>query len=296
MRDAQVHGEAAMPDEDAWTLENVPGPDVTDKQTVLNLAMMASDAYVFDRMDPAWHNPTGGFNHSKAFGWEAYGLRGHIFADQNNSTIVVAIKGTEKGKDFLQTFSPPEIDSLKAALDGAGTSTKDKINDNLFFSCCCAQQGNILWHQVCSCATNTYQCDKNCLIRELVSEDHYYRATLDLYGNVTELYPSSVVWLTGHSLGGALSSLLGLTYGHPAVTFEAPPDALAAERLGLPLPPGSRSHHQRIFTGASHFGNTADPVYMGACHSSYSLCSMWGYSFESQCHTGTRCVYDTVGD
>jgi putative lipase involved disintegration of autophagic bodies len=124
--------------------------------------------------------------------------------------------------------------SSTAAFDGAGTSTKDKINDNLLFSCCCAQQGHLLWRQVCQCATNTYQCDKNCLIRELMAEDQYYRATLDLYGNVTALYPSSNIWLTGHSLGGALSSLLGLTYGHPTVTFEAPPDALAAERLGKP--------------------------------------------------------------
>ena len=93
-----------------------------------------------------------------------------------------------------------------------------------------------------------------------------------------------------------MSSLLGLTYGHPAVTFEAVPDALAAERLGLPLPPASTSHQTRSDTGAYHFGNTADPVFMGSCHSSYSLCSMWGYAFESQCHTGSRCVYDTVKD
>lgn len=80
------------------------------------------------------------------------------------------------------------------------------------------------------------------------------------------------------------------------MTFEAPPDALAAERLGLPLPPGSSSHHTRPHTGASHFGNTADPVYMGSCNSLLSLCSIWGYAFESQCHTGARCVYDTVTD
>jgi lipase ATG15 len=186
--------------------------------------------------------------------------------------------------------------SSTAAFDGAGTSTKDKINDNLLFSCCCAQQGHLLWRQVCLCATNTYQCDKNCLIRELIAEDQYYRATLDLYSNVTAIYPSSNIWLTGHSLGGALSSLLGLTYGHPTVTFEAPPDALAAERLGLPLPPGCNSYQTRLYTGAYHFGNTADPVYMGSCHSSTSLCTMWGYAFESQCHTGMRCVYDTIND
>jgi lipase ATG15 len=296
LRNAQIQGRPLVLGEAAWTLETVSGPNVTDRQTVLNLALMASDAYVPNVGDPAWLNLTSGFNRSQSFGWDTYGIRGHVFTDQDNSTIVVAIKGTERG----QPLSPPCMRltaySLTAAFDGAGTSTKDKINDNLFFSCCCAQQGHFLWHQVCSCATNTYQCDKDCLIRELIAEDHYYRATLDLYSNVTELYPNSTIWLTGHSLGGALSSLLGLTYGHPAVTFEAPPDALAAERLGLPLPPGAASHQRRLHTGASHFGNTADPVYMGSCSSAYSLCSMWGYAFESQCHTGTRCVYDTVTD
>ncbi|ERF71576.1 hypothetical protein EPUS_00565 [Endocarpon pusillum Z07020] len=279
LRNAQYQGQTADLEAAEWISEHVPGPNVTDKQTVLNLAVMASDAYVPASDDPAWLNWTGGFNRSRSFGFQSDGIRGHIFADQGNSTIVIAIKGTER-----------------AIFEGAGTSTNDKINDNLLFSCCCAQQGHWFWHQVCSCATNTYQCDKNCLIRELIAENHYYRATLDLYSNVTELYPDSTIWLTGHSLGGALSSLLGLTYGHPAVTFEAPPDALAAERLGLPLPPGSISHHTRSHTGVSHFGNTADPVYMGSCDSLLSLCSIWGYAFESQCHTGARCVYDTVTD
>lgn len=183
-----------------------------------------------------------------------------------------------------------------AVFEGAETSTKDKINDNLFFSCCCAQQGHYLWHQVCSCATNTFQCDGNCLIRELMSEDNYYRAAIDLYINAKKLYPESTIWLTGHSLGGVLASLLGLTFGHPAVTFETPPDALAARRLGLAPPPGSASQQARKYTGIYHIGNTADPIYMGSCSSPYSLCSLWGYAFESQCHTGSRCVYDTVKD
>lgn len=297
LRSTQLQVQSPVLEEEAWILDNVAGPNISDQQTVLNLATMASEAYLSDTADPKWLNLTGGYNRSQSFGWQASGIRGHVFADQDNSTIVIAIKGTEEGQLFLNICKAWKLaHSSIAAFDGAGTSTKDKINDNLFFSCCCAQQGHFSWHQVCACATDTFQCDKNCLIKELISKDHYYRATLELYGNVTELYPASNIWLTGHSLGGSLSSLLGLTYGHPAVTFEAVPDAMAAERLGLPLPPASKSHQTRSDTGAYHFGNTADPVFMGSCHSSYSLCSMWGYAFESQCHTGSRCVYDTVKD
>ena len=36
-----------------------------------------------------------------------------------------------------------------------------------------------------------------------------------------------------------MSSLLGQTYGLPAVTFVTPPKALRAGRLGLPSPPSS---------------------------------------------------------
>ena len=44
------------------------------------------------------------------------------------------------------------------------------------------------------------------------------------------MYPTSDIWLVGHSLGGALASLLGTTFGLPAVAFEAPGERLAAAR------------------------------------------------------------------
>ena len=40
----------------------------------------------------------------------------------------------------------------------------------------------------------------------------------------------------GHSLGGALASLVGVTFGVPVVAFEAPAERLAAHRLHLPSP------------------------------------------------------------
>jgi lipase ATG15 len=76
----------------------------------------------------------------------------------------------------------------------------------------------------------------------------------NLYNNVTYMYPNANIWLvgafpsfyiymkpvhtlsSGHSLGGALSSLLGATFGVPVVTFEAPAERMAARRLHLPSP------------------------------------------------------------
>lgn len=274
-------GMMAVLDASAWTMDQVSAPDITDKETVLNLAYMTADAYVEDESQPDWEDVGAPFNKSLDFGWQSDGLRGHIFADETNSTVVIGLKGT-----------------TAAVFDGDGTTTNDKTNDNLYFSCCCAQQGQWTWHQVCDCASGTYQCNNTCVTQELWEENRYYTAVKELYSNVTDIYPKANIWLTGHSLGGGMSSLLALTYGLPAVTFEAVPEALAASRLGLPMPPGSDSKtpQMRKYTGTYHFGHTADPVYMGSCNGATASCSFAGYALETQCHTGYECVYDVVAD
>ncbi|KAF3482001.1 uncharacterized protein GIQ15_04760 [Arthroderma uncinatum] len=264
-----------------WTIDEVPGPDVSDRLTILNLAKMTANAYIQKPGSAEWmslgHAP---WKHSNRFGWENDGLRGHIYADKGNDTIIIALKGTSA-----------------ALFDGEETTTNDKINDNLFFSCCCGQGGQYFWRQVCDCYTSTFTCNITCVASSLRSENRYYRAALDLFANVTELYPTSNIWLAGHSLGGAVSSMLGRTYGLPAVTFEAVPEALPISRLGLPVPPGGDPFAPETeYTGSFHFGHTADPVYMGSCNGATSICTLGGYAMESACFTGKRCVYDTVQD
>jgi len=50
------------------------------------------------------------------------------------------------------------------------------------------------------------------------------------------MFPNANIWLIGHSLGGSLASLLGITFGVPVVTFEPPGERMAAQRLHLPSP------------------------------------------------------------
>lgn len=278
---AEVHGTAATLPSSAWTEDEVAGPNITDKETIISFAKMAHNAYTHEAGTGEWQEVGGGFNYTEDFGWEKDGLRGHIFADKDNGTVVIGLKGTSM-----------------AIFDGAETTGNDKLNDNLFGSCCCGQGGPYGWKQVCDCMTNTYTCNSTCLVKSLRQKSHYYFAARDLYHNVTERYPNSDVWLSGHSLGGVVGSLLGLTYGLPVMTFEAYPDAMAASRLGLPTPPGYRigAHQSRPSTGIHHFGHTADPIFMGTCDGSTSLCTIAGYALQSQCHTGQTCIYDTVGD
>ncbi|GAB1200127.1 Putative lipase atg15 [Aspergillus pseudonomiae] len=281
LRAARSSGSAVVLSPSEWVMDTLAGPDVTHKESVLTFAKMTANDYIEEPGTEDWQDVHGHFNYSSSFGWRGDGLRGHIYADKTNRTIVISLKGT----------SP-------ALFDGAGTTTNDKVNDNLFFSCCCGQGGSYLWRQVCDCQTSAYKANLTCITEAMNDENRYYRAALDLYSNVTELYPEANVWLTGHSLGGAMSSLVGLTYGIPVVTFEAVPEALPAARLGLPSPPGYDSRHpqSRRYTGAYHFGHTADPVYMGTCNGVSSVCTWGGYAMESACHTGQMCVYDTVED
>ncbi|OSS53630.1 hypothetical protein B5807_00512 [Epicoccum nigrum] len=277
----RMRGKAVQLAAEDWTIDEVPGPNVTDKGTVLTFARMASDAYILEPGTGDWEDVKGGFNYTEDFGWQSDGLRGHIFADTENSTVVIGLKGT----------SP-------AMFDGSETTTNDKINDNLFFSCCCGQGGQFLWRQVCDCQTTAYTCNSTCLVTALREKNRYYYAAQDLYHNVTALYPHAEVWFAGHSLGGAVSSFLSLTYGHPALTFEAVPEAMPAARLGLPTPPGHQigSMQQRKMTGGFHFGHTADPIFMGQCNTASSVCTIGGYALQSVCHTGKKCTYDTVKD
>lgn len=267
-----------------WTLDNVQEPDIADKQTVLSLARMANDAYYAAPGKGQWQDVGNGYNYTDDYGWEADGLRGHVFADTNNKTVIISMKGT----------SLPFVDPR-------GSISNDKLNDNLLFSCCCGQGGRWLWHQVCSCQTDYHVGNSTCLTEEIRRKTRYYHLALHIYHNVTETYPESDVWMVGHSLGGSVASLVGYTVGAPAVTFEAAAEAMAAYRLGLPTPPGFRlgnnTEDMEVWkSGTYHFGHTADDIYMGRCNAWNSVCTLGGYAMEAKCHTGSICTYDTVAD
>ncbi|KAF2425314.1 alpha/beta-hydrolase [Tothia fuscella] len=277
----RMRGKALALDASEWTVDELPGPNITDKETVLSMARIAANAYVAEHSDAEWLDVGGGFNYTEDFGWENDGLRGHIFADTENSTVVIGLKGT-----------------TPAVFDGSDTTTNDKINDNLFFSCCCGQGGHLSWRQVCDCQTSAYKCNSTCVVEALRNKNRYYYAAREIYRNATLLYPNANFWLSGHSLGGSTSSLVALTYGIPVVTFEAPGEAMPAQRLGLPTPPGYSigEHQKRPITGGFHFGHTADPIYMGTCNTLAAVCTIAGYAMQSRCHTGGTCTYDTVKD
>lgn len=262
-----------------WIDETLVAPNVTDKESVIALALMSSDAYVQIPYTGDWRNVTEPWNDTESigFGWDGTGLRGHVFYNEIENIVVLSIKGTSA-----------------QGLPGIGddeTTASDKLNDNLLFSCCCGRV-SYLWNTVCDCYIKSKTCDESCLEKELRREDRYYQAVIDIYMDVLEEHPNAAIWLTGHSLGGALASLVGRTFGHPVVAFEAPGELLASKRLHLPFPPGLPSYLEGVW----HFGHTADPIFIGTCNGASSSCSIAGYAMETSCHTGKVCIYDVVKD
>ncbi|KAJ4480640.1 Alpha/Beta hydrolase protein [Lentinula edodes] len=272
----------------SWDIIHLDGPDVRDINTLAQLARMSGNAYVLGPSGKNWYELDGAWNISFPFGYEDAqdGFRGHVFLSSDNSTIVLAIKGT--------TLQGP-------------TSKKDKFNDNLLFSCCCARVDfSWIFHQVCDCYSGSWKCDNTCLSNALVEDSMFYTIGVNLVNDLRTLYPNANLWLVGHSLGGALASLLGSTFGLPAIAFESPGERLAAERLGLPMPPApigptesqmSSSGENSIIPSLSpvvHVYHTADPIPQGTCTGPFSPCSQAGYALETHCHLGKSIVFDTV--
>ncbi|KAF8071762.1 alpha/beta-hydrolase [Lyophyllum atratum] len=255
-----------------WDEEEIIAPDVESRETLLELAKMTNNAYVTPG-DPYWYDLGGGWNNTYPFGWEpdADGFRGQVFATPDNKTVVLSIKGTSAGM-----------------FGGGGpTVRKDKFNDNLLFSCCCAHI-DWTWKTVCGCYRGGWKCDQDCLEHALIDDSLFYPIGTNLYNNLTYMYPDSTMWVIGHSLGGALASLLGVTFGVPAVAFEAPGERMASRRLHLPSPPST--HH------VTHIYHSADPIAMGTCNGVLSSCAIAGYAMEARCHLGKTIFYDTVSN
>ena len=105
-------------------------------------------------------------------GWEPDndGFRGYIFATDDNSTVVLSIKGTSA-----------------QWVDKGPTTERDKLNDNLLFSCCCARI-NWSWTTVCDCYRGGWKCNQDCLEDALVEESLFYSIGTVCFYHFSELF------------------------------------------------------------------------------------------------------------
>ncbi|KAI7849927.1 Alpha/Beta hydrolase protein [Circinella umbellata] len=233
---------------------------------------MTNNAYTEVNNETDWYDIGAPWNLNSSFGWEADGIRGHVFSNDDGSILVISIKGTSAG-----------------LWGGGQTGEKDKMNDNTLFSCCCAYISRA-WTPVCNCFQgNDYICESSCLQNSINHSGLYYDHAMEIYKRVADEYKNATIWLTGHSLGGAIASLVGQTFLVPTVTYEIPGERLAAQRLHLPF-----AYENQVNIPLWSFGHTADPIFVGVCNGPASSCWYGGFAMETRCHSGKICVWDTV--
>lgn len=249
-------------------------PDPLDKETMVQLALMSSNAYYEseEAADGEWREIDPVWNETLPFGFDADGTRGQIYALDDGSVVVIAIKGTSA--EFL-------------GVVGGETSENDKINDNTMFSCCCARV-DFTWTTVCDCYDGDKRCSQSCLEDACAAENLYYNDVIKIYEEVAPIFPPTTRFMfTGHSLGGALGSIGAISTGWSAVAFQSPGDRLFADRLGFDTSEDAVGNYDVM-----HFGSTSDPFFTGKCKGVASTCYVAGYAIETGCHIGQACVYD----
>jgi lipase ATG15 len=117
-------------------------------------------------------------------------------------------------------------------VGGGPTGKRDKSMDNLMFSCCCAKVDRT-WYGTCDCYSSSNTCNSTCLENNALQPSTYFSMAKNILKVIKKLYPSTVIWFSGHSLGGAMASLAAVYEQSSAVAFEAPGELLYAQRINL---------------------------------------------------------------
>lgn len=126
---------------------------------------------------------------SDSFGWKEDGLRGHVFADEANTTVVLALKGTSalivgggggtarNDKTNVsagrETWLPPGVAAVWLNPQSCRSLVVPLAQDNLLFSCCCARV-DWSWSTVCDCYDGSYKCRQDCLEEAVITKSAYY--------------------------------------------------------------------------------------------------------------------------
>ena len=181
----------------------------------------------------------------------------------------------------------------------------DQHIDNLLFSCCCGRGTKKSIKGICDCYAGGKRCQKECLNNQVKERAWHYYDAIKVFQKVKSIFKNSQIWVTGHSLGGALASLIAIqNQGVPCVSFSAPGENLAASRLGVTNLYKTESVLQSygVFLEGGNESTLHPPVYNIALNSDpianhrttnpNSFPVLFGYNIETKCRVGIDCVID----
>lgn len=208
-----------------------------------------------------------------------------------HDTYVVAIKGTslyglvdgyglvDNGYGLGSENTPQSVCTPPVCGQGVCSTPSvfshhylDKFNDNLLFSCCVYCNAN--------------DC-KTCAKESLTNPQNYIGMLDTIIQNNPDVFNTPNVIFTGHSLGGALSSITAQKHSKIAVCFQSPGDLWyiqSSEILSQSASTNTPSDKQ-----VYHFGHNADSLFIGNCG---SVCTTFGYYIQTKCHSGFTCEYN----
>ncbi|KAF5103143.1 hypothetical protein D0Z03_000281 [Geotrichum reessii] len=94
---------------------------------MVTLAYMAANAYVDVPYTGDWTNMTEPWNDTIHLGWDDDGVRGHVFATDDEQLVVIAIKGTsaavfDSGAYFNLDISAVNDNAISAGFGAATRS------------------------------------------------------------------------------------------------------------------------------------------------------------------------------
>ena len=224
---------------------------------VLNLAKMANNAYYVDTTNN-WI-PVPPYNWTDIDSNLDF-IRGYVFIDNDTKTYIVSFKGTN-------------------VLPYEETRKYDKYNDNLFFSCCFNKTG---YNYDSTCK----ECNQKCYKNTLNDPNNYINSAKMMIQRLRDKidFDNSTIVFTGHSLGGAIATYMGILYNKTVVTFQTPGEKHYLEMTNLVT--------GRSLPDIYHFGHNNDPIFTGDCG---WWCKMGGYYIDTYCHLGYVCKFNTSG-
>lgn len=255
---------------------------IINYENILDLAKMANNAYLHPQ-DSNWLNTSLQEIHDISLNNES--LQVYLLRDSQLETNVITIKGTSLYWNYpfnsdiyhdIYTNTCPKDKDLY--IDS--TYYSDKYNDNLYFSCCYYKQSNLFDH--CNNCNNDKSdaCCLDCYNQTRHFELNYLNIGSKIIDNLQKTIDfNEEIIFTGHSLGGAVASLLAIKYNKIGVGFQSPGDKHYANMINMDY------SNSRIY----HFGHNADPIYMGDCG---STCNFLGYNLYTKCHIGKSCIYN----